>query len=138
MRNEFIGKLVLGDMKNMKLSWPQKELFPLPFFEFQRFFSFQNIAVKFYIKIFLVIIKILICRMLHLSFIILFNILKFSSNKKLEDEKLNKKSSLFKTFLELHLLLGFLWEKRVRKLSLQFKLLAPICRSLFFLHFCKN
>ena len=38
----------------------------------------------------------------------LFNILKFSSNKKLEKEKFNKKSSLFKKFLELHLLLGFL------------------------------
>ena len=138
MRNEFIGKLVLGDLKNMKLSWLQNELFPLPFFGFRLFFSFQNIAVKFYTKFFLVIIKILICQMLRLSFIIPFNILKFSSNKKLEDKKLNKKSSLFKTFFELHLLLGFLWEKRVRKLSLQFKLLSLICRSLFFLRFCKN
>ena len=54
------------------------------------------------------IIIILICQTLHLSIIIPFNILKFSSNKKLEKEKLNKKSSLFKKYLELHLLLGFL------------------------------
>ena len=38
MRNEFIGNLVLGDLKNMKLSWLQKELFPLPFLEFRSFF----------------------------------------------------------------------------------------------------
>ena len=46
--------------------------------------------------------------MLHLSIIIAFNISKFSSNKKLGKEKLNKKSSLFQKFLELHLLPGFL------------------------------
>ena len=68
----------------------------------------------------------------------LFNILKFSSNKKLEKEKFNKKSSLFKKFLELHLLLGFLWETRVKKLNLQFKLLALICRFPFLLRFSKN
>ena len=42
------------------------------------------------------------------SIVITFNILKFFSNKKLEKEKLSKKSSLFQKFLELHLLLGFL------------------------------
>ena len=68
----------------------------------------------------------------------LFNILKFSSNKKLEKEKFNKKSSLFKKFLELHLLLGFLWGTRVKKLNLQFKLLALICRFPFLLRFSKN
>ena len=54
------------------------------------------------------IIIILICQTLRLSIIMPFNILKFSSNKKLEKEKLNKKSSLFKKYLELYLLLGFL------------------------------
>ena len=62
--------------------------------------------------------------MLRLSITFPFDILRFSSNKKSGKEKLNKKSSLFKKFLELHLLLGFLREKHVRKLSLQFKLLA--------------
>ena len=46
--------------------------------------------------------------MLRLSIIISFNILKFSSNNKLENEKMNKRSSLSKKFLELHLLFGFL------------------------------
>ena len=78
---------------------------------------------------FVMIIIILICLTSRLSIIITFNILKFSSNKK---------SSLFKKFLELHLLLGFLWEKGVRKLSLQFRLLNLICRSLFLLRFYKN
>ena len=75
MRNEFIRNSVLGDilgdMKNMKLSWLQKELFPLPFLEFRYIFSFfcsfRNITIKFYIKIFLGIIIILICRTLRLS-----------------------------------------------------------------------
>ena len=58
--------------------------------------------------LFLVIIIILICRTLPLSIIIPFNILEFSSNKKLEKEKLNKNSSLFKKLLELHLLPGVL------------------------------
>ena len=48
---------------------------------------------------FVMIIIILICLTSRFSIIITFNILKFSSNKK---------SSLFKKFLELHLLLGFL------------------------------
>ena len=65
------------------------------------------------------------------SIVITFNILKFFSNKKLEKEKLSKKSSLFQKFLELFLLIGFLWKECVRKLSLQFKLLALICRSFF-------
>ena len=56
--------------------------------------------------------------MLSLGIIIPFNVLKFSSNKKLENEKLNKKSSLLQKFLELQLLFGFLLKKRIRKLSL--------------------
>ena len=46
--------------------------------------------------------------MLCLSIIIPFNILKLTSNKKLEIEKLNNKRSLFKSFFELHLLFDFL------------------------------
>ena len=115
-RNKFIRNLVLGyilvDIENMKLSQLQKEIFPLLFLEFRCIFflfcSFRNIAIKFYMKIFLEIIIISICRTLRLSISTPFNILKFSSNKKLEKEKLNKKSSLFKEFLELYLLLGFL------------------------------
>ena len=38
---------------------------------------------------------ILICRTLRLSIIIPFNILKFTLNKKVEKEKLNKKSSIY-------------------------------------------
>ena len=34
MRNEFIGNLESRDVKNVKLSWPQKELFPLLLLEF--------------------------------------------------------------------------------------------------------
>ena len=41
-----------------------------------------------------------------------FNILKFFSNKKLENEKLNKKGLLFQKCLELHLLFVF-YEKIV-------------------------
>ena len=71
--------------------------------------------------------------MLRLSIIIPFNILKFSSNKKLENEKLNKKISIFKKLLQLqnNFCLFFFMKKHVRKLSLQIKLLALICRSLF-------
>ena len=76
MRNEFIGNIVLGGMKNMKLSWLQKELFPLLFIFFFFFFS-RNIAIKFYIQNFLRIIIILICRKSRLNLIIPFNILIF-------------------------------------------------------------
>ena len=90
MRNKFIRNLVLGDilgdMKKMKLSWLQQELFSLTFLEFWYIFfffrSFWNIAIKFYIKIILEIIIILICRTLRLSISITFNILKFSANKR--------------------------------------------------------
>lgn len=59
--------------------------------------------------------------MLRLSVIIHFNISKFSSNNKLGKGKLNKKWSLFKKFLELHLLLGFLRNKKhARKLGLNY------------------
>ena len=144
MRNEFIRILVPFRTKNMKFFRLQKDLFSSPFLEFRFVFfgffcwSFWNIVIKRYINFFLVIIIIFICRTLCLSIIIPFDILKFSSNKKLEKEKLNKKSSLFKKFLELHILLGFLWEKRVRKLSFQFRSMTIICRSLFSFHFCKN
>ena len=79
MRNEFIGNLVLGDLKNMKLSWLQMELFPLPFLKFRSFFfQFSKYRNHILHKNFLVIIIILISRTLRLSFIIPFNILKFS------------------------------------------------------------
>ena len=87
MRNEFIRNLVLGPLKIKKFFGLQKELFPLPFLEFPDYFNFVTFEHYY-----------------------LFNILKFSSNRKLEKEKLNKKSSLFKKVLELHLLLGFLSE----------------------------
>ena len=121
MRNEFIRNLVLGPMKNIKFFWLQKELFPLPFLEFWSFFSFFLQFLKYRNQI---LYKTFFrdCYNFdppHVTFeyYIIFNILKCSSNKKLEKGKLNKKSSLFRIFLELHLLLGLLWEKRVRKIT---------------------
>ena len=84
-------------------------------FFFFLFCSFRNIVIKFYVKIFLAIIIILICQMIRFSITFPFNILRFSSNKKSGKEKLNKKSSLFKKFLELHLLFGFYKRKTCNK-----------------------
>ena len=116
----------------------QKEVFPLPFLEFRYFFrSFRNFVIKFYMNIFLVIVMILICRMLRLSIIIPFDILKFSSNEKLEKEKLNNKKLLFKKFLKLHLCFfsyeKSLWENSVSNLKYWLEFV-----SLFRLRFCKN
>ena len=127
--------LVLSPMKYMKLlSWLQWELlflYPLPFLE--AFSGFRYITITFYIKNFVVIIIILICRTLRLSIIIPFINFELSSSKKLVKEGINKKSSIFEKFLELLFLLGFLWI-----LILNFKLLVLICWSLFLLLFCKN
>ena len=69
MRTEFIGDLVTGALKNEKLSKLQKNLFLLPYLEFQCFFwNFRNFVIKFYITVYLVIIIIFL----------------FSSNKKRE------------------------------------------------------
>ena len=117
----------------MRITFPLSFTIPRSFF-----FSFRHITIIFYIKKFAVIIILLICRTLRLSIIIPFNNFELSSSKKLEKEGINKKSSMFEKFLELLFLLGFLWEKRVRKVSLHFKLLVQICWSLFLLLFCKN
>ena len=88
----------------------QNELFPLPFLEF-RFFFFQFLKYRnqsLHKIFFRNYYNFNMPNVTFKSIIITFNILKFSSNKKLEKEKLNKESSLFQKFLELHLLLGFL------------------------------
>ena len=107
--------------------------FPLSFTIPRSFFRFSYITITFYIKNFVVIIIILICRTLRLSIIIPFINFELSSSKKLVKEGINKKSSIFEKFLELLFLLGFLWI-----LILNFKLLVLICWSLFLLLFCKN
>ena len=139
-RNEFIRNLVLVLWKTRNFPNCKRIIsFTIPGISIIFFRSFWNIVIKFYINIFLAIIIIFICRTLRLSIIsIPFNILNFSSNNKLEKEKLNKKNQLFRKLLELQLLVGFLWKKLLRKLSLLFKLLTLICRSLFWLRFCKS